>query len=120
MTGASAGRTGLAHAATCRLATTGRRTGRPHVVSVWFVLEGDTLFVLARGVGTDWVRNVQAQPAVEICYRQARLAGRARLVADEQESHRAQAAWFAKYSGRLAGPTEDSPDATVIAIDLDR
>ncbi|WP_163542462.1 nitroreductase family deazaflavin-dependent oxidoreductase [Occultella kanbiaonis] len=120
MTGASAGRAGLAGAASCRLVTTGRRTGRQHVVSVWFVLEGDTLFVLARGAGTDWVRNVRAQPAVEVGYRRARLAGRARLVTDEQESRRAQAAWFAKYSGRLAGPTEGSPDATVIAIDLDR
>ncbi|MBZ2199305.1 pyridoxamine 5'-phosphate oxidase family protein [Occultella gossypii] len=111
---------GLATATTCRLSTTGRRTGQPHLVAVWFAIEGDTLFVLARGAGTDWVRNVRAQPAVEVGYRRTSLPGRARLVTDEQESRRAQAAWFAKYAGRLTGPTGYSPDATVIAIDLDR
>ncbi|TDE90872.1 nitroreductase family deazaflavin-dependent oxidoreductase [Occultella glacieicola] len=112
-------RSALSTAASCRLLTTGRRSGRPHVVSVWFVLAGDTVFVLARGPGTDWVRNVRAEPVVEVRHRRTVLPGRARLVTDEAESRRAQTAWQAKYAGRLADLPAYSPEATVVAVDLD-
>lgn len=37
----------------------GRRSGRTHSLTVWFVLEGDTLHLLpVSGSDTDWYRNI--------------------------------------------------------------
>jgi deazaflavin-dependent oxidoreductase (nitroreductase family) len=45
----------------------GRRTGRRITVPVWFVLDGDTLWLLSiQGPRTQWFRNVQADPAIVI------------------------------------------------------
>jgi hypothetical protein len=36
----------------CYLTTTGRVTGRPHTIEIWFALEGGTLYTLSdkRGI----------------------------------------------------------------------
>lgn len=51
----------------CYLTTTGRRTGRPHRIEIWF-LESDGVVHLFAGDGeaADWVRNVRQQPVVEL------------------------------------------------------
>ncbi len=33
----------------CYLTTTGRVTGRPHTIEIWFALDGGTLYMLAGG-----------------------------------------------------------------------
>jgi deazaflavin-dependent oxidoreductase (nitroreductase family) len=76
----------------CYLTTTGRVSGRPHTIEIWFALDGRTLYVLSGGGDrSDWVRNLLASPevAVRIGRRDApERAGRARVVApatDEDE-----------------------------------
>ena len=51
----------------CYLSTTGRVTGRPHVIEIWFALNGSTLYMLA-GAGTraDWVKNALRNPEVRV------------------------------------------------------
>jgi deazaflavin-dependent oxidoreductase (nitroreductase family) len=51
----------------CYLTTTGRRTGRPHRIEIWF-LETDGIVHLFAGDGesADWVRNLRRQPLVEL------------------------------------------------------
>jgi deazaflavin-dependent oxidoreductase (nitroreductase family) len=45
------------------LTTTGRVTGRPHRVEIWFALRGDTVYLLSGGrERSDWVRNLRAEP----------------------------------------------------------
>jgi len=48
------------------LTTTGRKTGKPHKIEIWYV-EHEDCFYLCSGGGTsaDWVKNIQANPAVE-------------------------------------------------------
>jgi deazaflavin-dependent oxidoreductase (nitroreductase family) len=68
----------------CYLTTTGRVSGRPHTIEIWFALHERTLYLLSGGRdGSDWVRNLQASPevTVRIGRRDApAVAGRARLV----------------------------------------
>jgi deazaflavin-dependent oxidoreductase (nitroreductase family) len=47
------------------LTTTGRRTGRPHRIEIWFALHEGVVYLLSGGRDrSDWVRNVMASPEV--------------------------------------------------------
>lgn len=49
------------------LTTTGRRTGRPRQIKIWFVSVGGRYYVLAeRGRRAGWVRNILQEPRVTI------------------------------------------------------
>jgi deazaflavin-dependent oxidoreductase (nitroreductase family) len=53
----------------CYITTTGRRTGNPHRIEIWFAAEpgGRTVYVLAGGrERADFVRNAMAQPRVTV------------------------------------------------------
>ena len=47
------------------LATVGHRSGRPHLIEIWYVeLDGRYYVVSEKRERSDWVKNVRAQPAV--------------------------------------------------------
>jgi deazaflavin-dependent oxidoreductase (nitroreductase family) len=49
----------------CYLTTTGRISGKPHRIEIWFVVEEGLVFLLAGGRDSaDWVRNVRAEADV--------------------------------------------------------
>jgi deazaflavin-dependent oxidoreductase (nitroreductase family) len=51
----------------CYLTTTGRVSGRPHTIEIWFALRDHTLYLLSGGGDrSDWVRNLQASPEVTV------------------------------------------------------
>jgi deazaflavin-dependent oxidoreductase (nitroreductase family) len=51
----------------CYLTTTGRVSGRPHTIEIWFALRDRTLYLLSGGGDrSDWVRNLQASPEVTV------------------------------------------------------
>ena len=61
------------------LTTTGRITGSPHRIEIWFVREGDTIYMLAGdGERSDWVRNLMVSSAIvlEIGERKRTTTGR--------------------------------------------
>ncbi len=52
------------------ITVTGRKSGRPISIPVWFVLEGDTLFLLpVQGSDTQWYKNVLHNPQIHISAR---------------------------------------------------
>ena len=58
------------------LATVGHRSGRPHLIEIWYVeLEGRYYVVSERRERSQWVQNLRAQPAVAFMVR--RRLGRA-------------------------------------------
>ena len=68
-------------ASSLALTTTGRRSGTPHRVVLWFTFADGIAYLLAhvgpRGAGPDWYRNLLAEP---LCWLEAggqRTAGRA-------------------------------------------
>jgi deazaflavin-dependent oxidoreductase (nitroreductase family) len=49
------------------ITVTGRKSGRPISIPVWFVSEGGTLFLLpVQGSDTQWYKNVLKNPAIHI------------------------------------------------------
>ena len=52
----------------CYLTTTGRVTGTPHRIEIWFATEDErTLLLMAGGRdASDWVRNLAVDPDVEV------------------------------------------------------
>ena len=51
----------------CYLTTTGRVSGRPHRIEIWFALHGGNAYLLSGGRDrSDWVRNLIAEPGVDL------------------------------------------------------
>ena len=82
---------------TTRLTHYGRKTGKPHEVTIWFVLDGDRLYIGTASVNRQWVRNVQKTPQVKLSIGGENFSGTARFVTDRAEHERAMAAIRRKY-----------------------
>ena len=91
----------------CYLTTTGRVTGRPHEIEIWFaiVVERRALYMLSGGGDrSDWVKNLRRDPEVRVRIAGERLGGRAREAKDAEEDGLARRLLVEKYEsspGRL-------------------
>jgi deazaflavin-dependent oxidoreductase (nitroreductase family) len=108
----------------CYLTTTGRRTGRPHRIEIWFAADGGTLYLLAGGGrSSDWVRNLDAEPAVVVELGASSHRGRARVLdgaRDADEAERGRSLVFGKYAARSTGDLRSwRQRALPVAIDLE-
>jgi deazaflavin-dependent oxidoreductase (nitroreductase family) len=109
----------------CYLTTTGRRTGDPHTIEIWFGMpdDGRAVYLLSGGGDrSDWVRNLVANPAVGVRFgapRATDVPGHARLVeaADEEEAARRLLA--AKYQGWDEGRPLSSWARTALCVAVD-
>ena len=83
----------------CYLTTTGRRTGHPRTVEIWFGLRGGTIYILAGDrAKANWVKNAAKSPDVTIKIRDNAFAARARPVADPMEDTLARQLLYEKYA----------------------
>lgn len=82
---------------TTTLTHIGRKSGNPHKVTIWFVLEGDRLYISTANVNRQWVRNVQKTPEVELYMGGETFGGTARFLTDRAEHERAMTAIHRKY-----------------------
>jgi deazaflavin-dependent oxidoreductase (nitroreductase family) len=88
----------------CYLTTTGRVTGRPHEIEIWFALHDDTLFVLSGGgERSDWVRNLIRDPHVSVRIGDDVRETTARVVTDDDERELAGTLLVEKYRPRYSG-----------------
>jgi deazaflavin-dependent oxidoreductase (nitroreductase family) len=68
------------------LTTSGRITGSPHEIEIWFALEGGTVYLLSGGGDrSDWVRNLMVSPSVSLRIGDVKMSTRARVVAPGTE-----------------------------------
>ncbi len=113
---------GMADDDYCYLTTTGRVSGRPHTVEIWFALDGPTLYMLAGGgYSADWVQNAQRSPDVRVRLRDAEFSGRARIVERDEEDALARRLLVDKYQPRYKGSLTDwGRTALPVAVDLDQ
>lgn len=66
----------------CDLTTTGRRSGRPHEIEIWFSVDGDSLYLVSGNGPSDWLLNARADPDVVV-----RLGGETRRAVAREVVH---------------------------------
>ena len=70
----------------CYLTTTGRVSGRPHEIEIWFGLRNNTVYILSGGrEKSDWVKNLLKNPSVTVRIGRQTFARTARLIKDKEE-----------------------------------
>jgi deazaflavin-dependent oxidoreductase (nitroreductase family) len=103
----------------CYLTTTGRVSGRPHTIEIWFALADTTLYMLAGDHGSDWVKNLIKTPSVSVRLRQETFAARARLLSTPAEDALARQIVVAKYQPRDSDDLADwGRTALPVAVDI--
>jgi deazaflavin-dependent oxidoreductase (nitroreductase family) len=104
------------------LTTSGRISGEPHRVELWFVVHEGTLYLLAGGgTRSDWVRNLLASPRVVVEVGDRRRTTRARFVTAPDEDALARRLMLEKYAPQYAGDlTSWGRTATPVAVAWDR
>jgi deazaflavin-dependent oxidoreductase (nitroreductase family) len=97
------------------LTTTGRRSGQPREIEIWFTRRDGRHYVIAEhGERARWVGNLRADPRVRWRVGSAAFAGRARVVdpgAEPDLSAAVQARSAEKYGWGDGLVVELSPDA---------
>jgi deazaflavin-dependent oxidoreductase (nitroreductase family) len=106
----------------CYLTTTGRVTGKPHQIEIWFGLNGDTLYLLSVGMDkSDWVKNLLKNSSVTVRVGKHTFKATARLVTDEEEEMMARNMLADKYSEHKTNGSlgKWARTALVVGIDVD-
>ena len=110
----------LAEPAVCYLTTTGRVSGRPHEIEIWFTALGNSLYLISGGAGrSDWVKNLVAEPAatVRVDGEPFPVTGRVPVHPGEERTV-AVDRLHAKYADQVSGSLADwKRDAFIVALD---
>lgn len=80
------------------MTTTGRRSGKPHEIEIWFGVMDDTMYLISgNGPSADWYRNALTNPHVSVRVGNETRRGVARDVGDPDERRRVGDLMGAKY-----------------------
>ncbi len=104
----------------CYLTTTGRVTGSPHRIEIWFVLVDQIVYLMAGDRDrSDWVRNLMITPDVELELGGRKRVTRARVVEDgTDEDALARRTMLEKYGDPDGGDLSTwGHTALVVAVD---
>jgi deazaflavin-dependent oxidoreductase (nitroreductase family) len=94
----------LAGRSVCYLETTGRVSGRPRVIEIWFAAAGDAIYLLSGGRDrAHWVRNLRNEPRVRVRVGGRSFRGLAEVVEGTDEDASARRLLAAKYQGWTDG-----------------
>jgi deazaflavin-dependent oxidoreductase (nitroreductase family) len=107
----------------CYLTTTGRKSGLPHEIEIWFGINGISLYLLSGGGDeSHWVMNLRANPNVTVRIAKITFNGIARIVNEEKEEIMARHRLAGKYQGWKADqPLSDwGKTALVVGIELSK
>jgi deazaflavin-dependent oxidoreductase (nitroreductase family) len=103
----------------CYLTTTGRVTGGPHTIEIWFAIEGQTLYMLSGGRdGSDWVKNLKRTPEVTVRIAGKHFDGHARVVEDAGEDELARQLLVEKYERNPGSLSTWRRTALPVAVEL--
>jgi deazaflavin-dependent oxidoreductase (nitroreductase family) len=109
----------LANEDFCCLTTTGRVTGRPHTIEIWFAMEDRTLYMLSGGRDrSDWVKNLRRTPEVTVRIAGEHFEGHARVVEEGEEDELARRLLIEKYERRPGSLSNWRRTALPVAVDL--
>ena len=82
---------------TCRLTHRGRRSGKPYEVTIWFMVDGETVYLATANASRQWVRNVQANPSISLAVGGETFTGTSERVRDAAEERHVMDLVVAKY-----------------------
>ena len=103
----------------CYLTTTGRISGHPHTIEIWFALHEQTLYLLSGGRDkSDWVKNALQTPTVQMKINSTIFNGTARLITDTEEDALARKIVFEKYVRSSDDLVDWSRTSLPIAVDI--
>ncbi|CAA9546663.1 MAG: hypothetical protein AVDCRST_MAG79-2360 [uncultured Thermoleophilia bacterium] len=103
------------------LTTTGRTSGLPRTIEIWFALDGATLYLLAGGrERAQWVRNLQRDPRVTVRLRDRELRGRARVLAPGEDDDATARRLLVEKYGQGRDLSRWGRSALPVAVDLSR
>jgi len=103
----------------CYFTTTGRVSGRPHEIEIWFGVHDSTLYLLSGSQTSDWVKNVRKTPAVTVRIASHTFTGTARIVKDKEEERRARYLLAEKYQEWEDGKTLSQWARTALPVAID-
>ncbi len=104
----------------CYVTTTGRHSGNPHTIEIWFAVHDGRLFLLAGGGDqSDWVRNIRQEPRVGLRLGGDDMICRAHVVEDPDEDALARRLLLDKYVPRSSSDLDEwARTALPVAIEL--
>lgn len=56
----------VAAQSTCRLTHRGRKSGKTYQVTIWFVVDGERIFLATASAARQWVKNARHDPRVAL------------------------------------------------------
>jgi deazaflavin-dependent oxidoreductase (nitroreductase family) len=103
----------------CYLTTTGRHSGRPHEIEIWFAISGGTVYLLSGDRDrADWVKNILVSSAVTLRIGDRKRLTKARVVKDPDEDALARRLVVEKYEARGEGDLSTwGRTSLVVAVD---
>ncbi|MEX0743862.1 MAG: nitroreductase family deazaflavin-dependent oxidoreductase [Actinomycetota bacterium] len=104
----------------CYVTTTGRSSGNPHTIEIWFAVhEGRVYLLSGGGEGSDWVKNLRVHPTVGVRMGDRDMICRAFVVQDGAQDELARRLLLEKYAPRSSDDlTEWARTAVAVAIEL--
>nr|BBH92304.1 hypothetical protein KTA_05030 [Thermogemmatispora argillosa] len=79
----------------------GRSSGRAYTYPVWFILEGEALYLLpVRGTETGWYKNLRQAPTLQVRAGQQTFATDVRLIEDQDRVAAITERFREKYGAR--------------------
>jgi len=110
----------VADADYCYLTTTGRVSGHPHEIEIWFGLRERTVYLLSGNrENSDWFKNLQAQPAVHVRIGKYSFQASGRVVSDAAEDKLAREVLDGKYEEWKPGQPFSEWAQTALSVALD-
>jgi len=87
----------LAHRSTLQVTTFGRKTGKRHTRTVWFLVEGANVYLVTLNLRRDWPRNVMKNRRVELDIGGSHFSGTATLIQSRRRFERVKRLLRSKY-----------------------
>jgi deazaflavin-dependent oxidoreductase (nitroreductase family) len=103
----------------CYLTTTGRVSGKPHEIEIWFGTKGDKIYLLSGGGNSsDWVKNLRADPAVKVRIAKQKFTGTARILRKGKAEQLARQLLAVKYYNWRAGKKMNEWATTALPVEI--
>jgi deazaflavin-dependent oxidoreductase (nitroreductase family) len=111
---------GLESSWNCRLTTTGRKSGQPRTVTIWFALGDGRVYLTGSKSDPHWCRNIRADDAVRLEIGGRQLGGRARVIDDADEASAVRQRFVDRYLlARLSRPFGGYTASIPVVVELD-